>query len=89
MRSAGLGILSFAALGLIAATASAQDQQPQQSSFTALLAKDYEVKAVTLVREDGYGRGHIAEQAVRCRLLYRIRKLGIHEPDLPRYADVV
>jgi hypothetical protein len=34
---------------LIAATASAQDQQPQQSSFTALLAKDYEVKAVTLV----------------------------------------
>lgn len=48
MRSAGLRILFVATLGLVSATASAQEQ-PSQSSFTALLAKDYEIKTVTLV----------------------------------------
>jgi hypothetical protein len=48
MRSAGLGTLFFAALGLFSSNALAQEQ-PQQSSFTSLLSKDYEVKAVTLV----------------------------------------
>jgi len=48
MRSAGLRILFVASLGLMSTAAWAQEP-PQQSSFTALLAKDYEVKAVTLV----------------------------------------
>jgi hypothetical protein len=48
MRSAGLKILFVATVGLISSAAWAQEQ-PQQSSFTALLSKDYEVKAVTLV----------------------------------------
>jgi hypothetical protein len=48
MRSTGLGTLLVAALGFASSGAWAQDQ-PLQSSFTALLAKDYEVKNVTLV----------------------------------------
>lgn len=52
MRNAGLGILFFAALGSVSTSTLAQDQQPQQSSFTALLSKDYEIKAVTLVPLD-------------------------------------
>lgn len=48
MRSTGFGTLLVAALGLASSGAWAQDQ-PLQSSFTALLAKDYEVKNVTLV----------------------------------------
>lgn len=48
MRSTGLGTLLVAALGFASSGAWAQDQ-PLQSSFTALLAKDYEVKTVTLV----------------------------------------
>jgi hypothetical protein len=49
MRSAGLGTLLVAAVCLASSAASAQDQQPLQSSFTALIAKDYEIKSVTLV----------------------------------------
>ena len=49
MRSTGLGTLLVAALGLASSGAWAQDQPPLQSSFTALLSKDYEVKSVTLV----------------------------------------
>jgi hypothetical protein len=48
MRSAGLGILFTATLSLVSQMASAQEP-PQQSSFTALLAKEYEIKSVTLV----------------------------------------
>ncbi|HEY8193463.1 MAG TPA: hypothetical protein VIF13_00290 [Hyphomicrobium sp.] len=50
MRSAGLGTLFFAAFMSAASGAFADDPAPQlQSSFTALLTKDYEVKSVTLV----------------------------------------
>jgi hypothetical protein len=50
MRSTGLGTLLVAALGLASSSGAwAQDQPPLQSSFTALLSKDYEVKSVTLV----------------------------------------
>jgi hypothetical protein len=50
MHSAGLGTLFFAALMAAASSALADDPAPpQQSSFTALLTKDYEVKSVTLV----------------------------------------
>jgi|SRR6476661_2709294 hypothetical protein len=50
MRSAGLGTLFFAAFMSAASGAFADDPPSQlQSSFTALLAKDYEVKSVTLV----------------------------------------
>lgn len=49
MRSTGLGTLLVAALGLVSSGAWAQDQPPLQSSFTALLSKDYEIKSVTLV----------------------------------------
>jgi len=48
MRRTGLGTLLVAALGSAASGALAQDHSPQ-SSFTALLAKDYEVKSVTIV----------------------------------------
>lgn len=48
MRSAGLGTLLVAAFCLASTAAGAQDL-PLQSSFTSLLAKDYEVKSVTLV----------------------------------------
>jgi len=51
MRSASLGTLFFAALASVSSCAWAQEQPPQ-SSFTGLLAKDYEVKAVTLVPLD-------------------------------------
>jgi hypothetical protein len=51
MRSASLGTLFFAALATVGSSAWAQEQPPQ-SSFTGLLAKDYEVKAVTLVPLD-------------------------------------
>lgn len=51
MRSASLGTLFFAALATVSSCAWAQEQPPQ-SSFTALLAKDYEVKSVTLVPLD-------------------------------------
>ncbi|MBA2125469.1 hypothetical protein DLM45_04420 [Hyphomicrobium methylovorum] len=46
MRSAALGLLTFAAIGLAASHAMADDQQ---ASFTSLIAKDYEVRSVTLV----------------------------------------
>lgn len=49
MRSAGLGTLLVAAVSLASSAASAQDQSLLQSSFTSLLAKDYEIKSVTLV----------------------------------------
>jgi hypothetical protein len=49
MRSAGLGTLFFAAFMSAASGAFADDPPQQQSSFTALLTKDYEVKSVTLV----------------------------------------
>lgn len=49
MRSAGLGTLLVAAFCLASFAASAQDQPPLQSSFTGLIAKDYEIKTVTLV----------------------------------------
>ncbi|MFA7306264.1 MAG: hypothetical protein WC026_06275 [Hyphomicrobium sp.] len=49
MRSAGLGTLLVAAFCLASSAASAQDQPPLQSSFTGLIAKDYEIKTVTLV----------------------------------------
>ncbi|AGK56676.1 hypothetical protein HYPDE_24958 [Hyphomicrobium denitrificans 1NES1] len=49
MRNAGLGTLLVAAFCLASSGAGAQDQPPLQSSFTALLSKDYEVKSVTLV----------------------------------------
>ena len=49
MRSAGLGTLLVAAFCWASFAASAQDQPPLQSSFTGLIAKDYEIKTVTLV----------------------------------------
>jgi hypothetical protein len=45
MRSAGLGLIFAAAAGLASAGASAEEQ----SSFTALVAKGFEVKSVVLV----------------------------------------
>jgi hypothetical protein len=51
MRGTGFGTLLVAALSLAASGALAQEQPPQ-SSFTGLLAKDYEIKSVTLVPLD-------------------------------------
>lgn len=46
MRSAAFGILTFVAAGLAAPHAMADNLQ---SSFTSLIAKDYEVRSVTLI----------------------------------------
>jgi hypothetical protein len=45
MRKAGIGMFLLAAVGLISSGAAADDQQ----SFTALVAKGFEVKSVVLV----------------------------------------
>lgn len=39
--------------------------------------------------EDRYRCYHLAEQAIDSGLLYRVRKLGIHEPNVARYADAL
>lgn len=49
MRSARLGTLLVAAFCLGSSAVSAQDAPPMQSSFSALIAKDYEIKTVTVV----------------------------------------
>jgi hypothetical protein len=48
MRNAGIGTLFFAAATLISASASADEQK----SFTALIAKGFEIKSVVLVPLD-------------------------------------
>lgn len=50
MRSIGLGLIFATAMGLVSATASADDRL--QSSFTALVAKGFEIKSVTLIPLD-------------------------------------
>jgi hypothetical protein len=47
MRSIGLGLVFATAMGLVSATASADNGL--QSSFTGLVAKGFEVKSVTLI----------------------------------------
>lgn len=41
------------------------------------------------IRKNRYRRRHIAEQAIGGGLLYRLRELGIHEPDVARYPDAL
>ena len=50
MRSIGLGLVFATSMGLVSATASADDRL--QSSFTGLVAKGFEVKSVTLIPLD-------------------------------------